>query len=130
MSLYSSQSSIADSSYTVGETPQTSGLSLAMGQCVKTSVAKIEQHPLVKKDSSVIDGGDVIQYTNGIKQISYEEIPGINNSQVGDPITLCLISTPPDCLSVDTRGREYAATNVRIGESWTAGDSEHMCGGV
>ncbi len=62
-------------------------------------------------------------------QISYDTIPEIHRSQVGDAVKLCLVSLPEDCPPGDDRGKVYSATNLRTGESWEARDSQHSCGG-
>jgi len=58
------------------------------------------------------------------------EIPEIHRSQIGDPVRLCLVSTPEDCPPGDDGGKVYSATNLRTGESWEAPDSQHSCGGA
>jgi hypothetical protein len=76
------------------------------------------------------DTGSAISYANGGVQISYDTIPEIHRSRVGDPVRLCLVSLPEDCPPGDDRGKIYSATNLRTGESWQAPDSQHSCGGA
>jgi hypothetical protein len=96
-----------------------------VGECVETIVAlvgpRLEGAP---------DSGSAIQYANGLGQVSYDIVPGIANSQVGDAVNLCLVSVPENCPPGDDRGRVYAATNARTGETWSAPGSQHMCGGA
>lgn len=76
------------------------------------------------------DSGSAISYANGGGQVSYDTIPEIHRSRVGDPVRLCLVSMPEDCPPGDDRGKVYSATNLRTGESWEAPDSQHSCGGA
>jgi hypothetical protein len=76
------------------------------------------------------DSGSAISYANGGGQVSYDTIPEIHRSRVGDPVRLCLVSLPEDCPPGDDRGKVYSATNLRTGESWEAPDSQHSCGGA
>ncbi len=74
--------------------------------------------------------GSAISYANGGVGISYDTIPEIHRSQIGDAVKLCLVSVPEDCPPRDDRGKIYRATNLRTGESWEAPDSQHSCGGA
>lgn len=76
------------------------------------------------------DSGSAISYANGGGQVSYDTIPEIHRSRVGDPVRPCLVSIPEDCPPGDDRGKVYSATNLRTGESWEAPDSQHSCGGA
>ena len=76
------------------------------------------------------DSGSAISYANGGVQVSYDTIPEIHRSRVGDPVKLCLVSIPEDCPPGDDRGKVYSASNLRTGESWEAPDSQHSCGGA
>jgi hypothetical protein len=74
--------------------------------------------------------GSAISYANGGVQISYDTIPEIHRSRIGDTVKLCLVSLPEDCPPGDDRGKIYSATNLRTGETWEAPDSQHSCGGA
>jgi hypothetical protein len=76
------------------------------------------------------DTGSAISYANGGVQISYDTIPEIHRSRVGDKVKLCLVSLPEDCPPGDDRGKVYGATNLRTGGTWEAPDSQHSCGGA
>jgi hypothetical protein len=76
------------------------------------------------------DSGSAISYANGGVQVSYDTIPEIHRSRIGDTVRLCLVSVPEDCPPGDDRGKVYSATNLRTGESWEAPDSQHSCGGA
>ena len=96
-----------------------------VGECEETTVT--QTGPRLE---GVPDSGSTIVYANGTSQVSYDVIDGIDHSQTGDTVNLCLVSIPENCPPGDDRGRVYRATNARTGESWTAPDSQHMCGGA
>jgi len=96
-----------------------------VGQCVQTRVksvgTRLENTP---------GSGSAIAYTNGGGQVSYDQVLGIDDSQAGDSVKLCLDSLPQDCPPGDDRGKVYSGTNLRTGETWSEADSEHSCGGA
>jgi hypothetical protein len=96
-----------------------------VGQCAQT---------IVKTVGTRLDGtpgsGSAIEYADGGSQVSYDQVPGIDDSRPGDPIKLCLVSAPQGCPAGDDRGKVYAGTNLRTGETWSEADSEHSCGGA
>lgn len=96
-----------------------------VGECVDTTIT--ETGPRLE---GVPDSGSTVVYANGLSQVSYDVVEGISHSQTGDSVHLCLVSVPENCPPGDERGRVYTATNARTGESWTAPDSQHMCGGA
>lgn len=98
---------------------------MELGQCVSTTVAEI-----TTRLEGVPDSGTVIRYGNDIWGVSYDAVPEVVNSEVGDPVQLCLTALPEDCPPGDDRGRFYAAHNERTGESWELPDAAHMCGGA
>lgn len=98
---------------------------LQIGDCAETRVAMVGS-----RLEGVPDSGSAITYADGLSQVEYEAVAGIDHSQPGDQVRLCLVSLPQDCPPGDERGRVYEATNLRTGETWQAPDSEHMCGGA
>ncbi|MEQ1817148.1 MAG: hypothetical protein ABL871_00955 [Terricaulis sp.] len=96
-----------------------------VGECVDTTIT--ETGPRLE---GVPDSGSAVVYADGLSQVSYDVVEAISHSQAGDGIHLCLVSVPENCPPGDDRGRVYTATNARTGESWTAPDSQHMCGGA
>jgi hypothetical protein len=62
--------------------------------------------------------------------VSYDELPEINESKAGDPVSICLTELPKECPPGDDRGKIYKTVNLRSRKSWTLPDSEHMCGGA
>ncbi len=103
----------------------TSGPPTAVGQCVQTSV-----HDVGTRLENTPGSGSAISYADGVSQVSYDQVPGIDASQAGDAVKLCLTSLPQNCPPGDDRGKTYTATNLRTGQTWTEADSEHMCGGA
>jgi hypothetical protein len=95
-----------------------------VGACSETTIADIG-YRLGDPDT-----GSAISYANGGGQVSYDTIPEIHRSRIGDAVKLCLVSLPEDCPPGDDRGKIYSATNLRTGETWEAPDSQHSCGGA
>jgi hypothetical protein len=105
-------------------------LPTTVGQCSKTNVSKIGTRLTDgTTHQNIIGSGSAINYTNGGYQVSYDTIQGIEDSNVGDEVNLCLVSIPTGCPAGDYRGRVYSAANLRTNETWQAPDSEHSCGG-
>lgn len=96
-----------------------------VGDCVETAVTLVGP-----RLEGVPDSGSGIAYENGLTQVSYDVVPAIANTQVGDAVRLCLVSVPENCPPGDDRGRVYEGTNLRTNETWSAPDSQHMCGGA
>jgi hypothetical protein len=108
----------------------TSSTEIAVGECVTTTVKLIGYRLSTAGGNAVSGSGSSITYTNGISQVSYEQLPGIDTSEIGDKVKLCLVSLPKNCPPGDSRGKFYSANNLRTNLSWTAYDSEHLCGGA
>jgi hypothetical protein len=100
-------------------------LPTVVGQCADTTVKDVST-----RLDGMPDSGSAISFTNGGYQVSYDQIPGVDQSRAGDPVNLCLVAVPDDCPAGDDRGKTYKAINLRTGETWTLPDSEHMCGGA
>lgn len=96
-----------------------------IGQCARTTISRVGT-----RLEGVAGSGSALQFANSGYQVSYEVVPAVGRSRVGDPVTMCLVSIPQDCPSGDTRGRIYRTTNLRTRESWQLPDSEHSCGGA
>ncbi len=96
-----------------------------VGQCVETRVKEVGN-----RLENTPGSGSLVTFMNGGVQVSYEQVPAVDESRPGDRVSLCLISIPKDCPPGDERGRSYKATNKRTGQSWTLPDAEHMCGGA
>ena len=103
----------------------------ALGQCALTHIAalttRLGDDPLEGADPSA---GSLVQFSNDGVQVSYERDYGLANSQVGDPVVVCLISIPRDCPAGDERGRVFYGVDLSLHGSWVLPDSQHMCGGA
>ena len=95
--------------------------------CAETTITEIGGR--LEGDHN-FETGTYVGFANDGKQISYDRVEGVVNSQIGDPVRMCLTSIPQDCPPGDDRGKEYHTTNLRTGESWDMPDSQHMCGGA
>lgn len=69
-----------------------------VGTCSETAIEEIGTR------LGTPDSGSVVSFVNGV-QISYDPVPGIINSQVGDPVNVCLVFVPADCPPGDDRGK-------------------------
>jgi hypothetical protein len=96
-----------------------------VGQCSETAItvlaSRLEKTP---------ESGSAVEFENGGYQVSYEIVPQLQRSRVGDKVRMCLTTVPRDCPKGDDRGRIYRTTNLRTGEGWTLPDSQHSCGGA
>ena len=99
-------------------------LPTVVGTCAETAIEEVGTR------LGTPDSGSVVSFVNGGVQISYDPVAGIINSQVGDPVNVCLVLVPEDCPPGDDRGKIYRTTNLRTGESWELPDSQHSCGGA
>jgi hypothetical protein len=96
-----------------------------IGQCVGTRVKEVG----TRLDNTP-GSGSLVTFTNGEVQVSYDQVPAVDESRPDDRVSMCLVSIPKDCPPGDDRGRSYKTTNKRTGQSWTLPDSEHGCGGA
>ena len=96
-----------------------------IGQCVGTRVKEVGT-----RLENTPGSGSLVTFTNGGVQVSYDQVPEVDESRPGDRVSMCLVSIPKDCPPGDDRGRTYKTTNKRTGQSWILPDSEHMCGGA
>jgi hypothetical protein len=96
-----------------------------VGDCVNTKIKEIGTRLMNTSGS-----GSAIVFENGGFQVSYDTVPAIEKSRVGDPVRMCLESIPQNCPIGDDRGRVYHVTNLRTYQSWSRADASHMCGGA
>lgn len=101
-----------------------------IGTCVFTHVKSVETRLQEAGGQPIPDSGSAINFVNGGYQVSYNQIPEVDSSQVGDRVMMCLAFVPANCPAGDDRGKIYTTTNFRTGRSWTLPDSEHDCGGA
>ena len=99
--------------------------SMQVDACIDTTISTVGS-----RLDGIPNSGSAVLYANGMSQVSYDAVPGIDHSHAGDAVHLCLVSVPQNCPPGDDRGKVYAATNKRTSETWQAPDSEHSCGGA
>lgn len=91
----------------------------SIGDCAQTTVSEV-----------AISYASTITYENDTFQVDWAENPDFRNTIPGDVIQLCLVSIPDNCPKDDTRGRQLEARNIRTGDTWSAQNSFHSCGGA
>ena len=96
-----------------------------VGDCVDTTITEIGG-----RLEGMPDSGTSILYANTASQVSYDVLADAKASKPGDKVKLCVTEVPKDCPAGDDRGFIYSAANERTGKSWTAANSQHMCGGA
>jgi hypothetical protein len=102
-----------------------------VGSCAFTRIKSVETRWSDGVTSRPVpNSGSAVRFHNGLGQVSYEQVPGVDRSRPGDAVFMCLIKRPHHCPRGDNRGKIYTTTNLRTDESWTLPDSEHMCGGA
>jgi hypothetical protein len=106
-------------------------LPVRIGQCSTTTVKQVETRLVDGSTNQPMPGsGSAIDFANGGYQVSYDQVPALDRSRPGDPVTMCLVSVPRHCPPGDDRGRMYKTTNLRTRGSWTLPNAEHECGGA
>lgn len=108
-----------------GVQPIANPVPINVGDCVQTTVQQVGT-----RLEGTPGSGSAIEYSNRVTQVSYDQVPGIDSSRPGDAVKLCLVSLPQNCPPGDDRGKVYAGTNLRTGQTWSEPDSEHSCGGA
>ena len=101
-----------------------------IGACAVTRIKAVETRLEEADRTPVPDSGSAVEFTNGGYQVSYDQVPAIDQSRPGDRVRMCLVLIPHPCPPGDVRGREYKTTNLRTGRTWRLRDSEHSCGGA
>ncbi len=97
-----------------------------VGQCMTSKILVIGT-----RLEGVPGSGSFVAYNpKTIVGVSYDTVPEITRSKVGDKVELCLVSTPEGCPAGDNRGKVWLAVNLRTQEFWQLPDAEHMCGGA
>lgn len=99
-----------------------------LGTCYVTSITAVEGR--LEGDTVTGVSGSQVELANGVFQVSYETVPGIVHSRVGDKVTMCVVGLPKDCPPGDFRGVVYRTRNWRTKERWTLPNAEHNCGGA
>jgi uncharacterized protein len=100
-----------------------------VGQCANTAIATITDR-FGEDVRANPDSGSAVTFANGGGQVSYDKVDALIQSQIGDPVMMCLVSVPQNCPPGDDRGKIYTTTNLRTQQSWSLPDSQHSCGGA
>ena len=96
--------------------------------CSKTFISEISAR-LPSEDPQT--RGTRISYANGLGGVSYDYVASIwERSRIKDPVRVCLIAKYLNCPKGDDRGKTFEGTNLRTGEKWKLGDSQHICSGA
>jgi hypothetical protein len=98
---------------------------MIVGQCTITRISRLES-----RLQGMPSSGSAVAYANGVYGVSYDLVPAVRQSRVGDPVRVCLMVLPRNCPKGDDRGKIYAALDLRTLEGWVMSDSEHSCGGA
>lgn len=104
-----------------------------VGSCTNSVITHIGsrfEEKLVKPKGDDMDQGTSVRLKNGVYGVSYEYVPAVAASRIGDKVMTCLASVPKGCPKGDDRGKMYTTTNLRTQESWTLPDAPHLCGGA
>lgn len=109
-----------------GNAPTSGSLPKAPGQCISTQVARVAP----RLNGGDYESGTSVTFTNGGYQVSYDREPALIGSNPGDRVVMCLTAIPQNCPVGDDRGRSYMVTNLRTRQTWSLGDSQHICGGA
>jgi hypothetical protein len=110
------------------------------GQCTDLVISmiggRLQGEPANSTENGGFDTGVSIAYAipnTGYVQaygVSYQTVPAMKGTMVGDRVRVCRVSTPTDCPVGDNRGSVYSAFDFRTRRKWSLPDSEHMCGGA
>ena len=102
-----------------------------VGACVVTAIESVETRLADGATHQAMPGsGSAVRFANGGYQVSYDTVPAIEESRMGDRVRMCFVSTPLNCPKGDDRGKIYNSTNLRTHKNWRLPDSEHSCGGA
>lgn len=114
----------------VASTP-TPGPPATLGTCAFTTIAWVGQRLGDGSGRPIVPSpGSSVRLADGVLGVSYDDVPAIQRSRVGDRAMTCLAKLPRSCPPGDRRGRWYTTTNLRTDEAWTLPDAEHGCGGA
>jgi hypothetical protein len=107
------------------------GMPTITGTRVQSSIRDVTNRLVDGRTKRRMPGsGSALLFANGGWQVSYDQVPAVDRSRAGDPVRICLVFIPPNCPPGDNRGRIYATTNLRTGQSWALPDASHRCGGA
>jgi uncharacterized protein len=118
---------VAATDMTVGLPPEGKTMPAQEGHCSRSRITLIGGR--LEGDTN-FSSGSTVGFANGGLQVSYDKVPGIAASKLGDPVLICLTALPKHCPAGDDRGKNFTTTNLRTKQSWSESDSEHRCGGA
>ena len=118
---------VAATDMTAGLPAESKTMPTHEGECGRSRVTLIGGR---LEGDTTFSSGTTVEFANGGVQVSYDKVPGIVTSKIGDPVLICLTSLPKHCPAGDDRGKNFTSTNLRTHQSWSEGDSEHRCGGA
>jgi hypothetical protein len=98
-----------------------------LGSCYVSHITAVEGR-LVGVPAE--ESGSQVEFRNGVFQVSYDLVPPVVRSRVGDKVTMCVVELSKDCPRGDFRGVVYRTHNWRTKENWTLPNAEHNCGGA
>ena len=99
-----------------------------VGTCMATRIGRIGTR-FHEGPPGRLDGTTVL-FANGIRLVDYGLVGPVARSRVGDPVRVCVHALPQDCPGYDLRGIDYRVRNLRSGERWVMGNSQHLCRGA
>src|SRR6185369_12768091 len=71
---------------------------MRVGTCVRTTIRAVSQRLEDGNTHRPLPGsGSAVEFANGLYQVSYEQVPAVNQSRRGDPVFVCLMSLPDHC---------------------------------
>ena len=105
-----------------------------VGQCATTTISwigtRLAEVDDAGKETPIPGSGSAVSFADKLYQVSYDTVPAVEASRVGDRAQICLRNIPKGCPKGDERGKVYRTTNLRTHRTWTLPDAQHMCGGA
>jgi len=99
-----------------------------VGTCASTRITRIGTRSHEGRPERL--DGTSVGFDNGVHLVDYGLVGAVARSRVGDRVRICVHALPEDCPAYDIRGIDYRAHNLRTGESWVMGNSQHICRGA
>jgi hypothetical protein len=92
------------------------------GTCYRTRIKEVSYGRYVGYDNGI---GTAVALSDGASF-------NILHSRAGDPVRLCVVHIPENCLADDLRGIRYNVHNLRTGDRWEfyGAISLHLCWGA
>lgn len=107
-----------------------SAMPVRLGTCAFTTIKWVGTRLEDADHRPVAGSGSAVVLANGVYGVSYDRVPAVERSRLGDRVMTCLAKLPTHCPPGDRRGRWYLTGNLRTEEAWLLPDAEHMCGGA